>query len=102
MTRVEFKLSMPGRGSWDGKWSSEQKNFAIVRELDDVEATQLDGRSFGYGWSDGWRAEVSARVIHDGEKLKPSDGFRGYDWMVTSILQYGKIYASHERPEEQT
>lgn len=98
MTRVEFRLTMPGRNSWDGRWSGEERNYTLMRIVDDDQAAQLDGRSWSYGWSDGWRAEVSARVVRDDETLKPSHGFQGYDWMVASILRYGKIYADHERP----
>ena len=99
MTRVEFRLAMPGKSSWDGKWSGEGRNHTLVRELDDDQAAQLNGQAWSYGWSDGWRAEVHARIVCMGAALAPSHGFNGYDWMVASILQYGKIYADHERPE---
>lgn len=99
MTRIEFKLSMPQRGSWDNKWSGESRNYTITRELDDHVAVKLSGRSWSYGWPDGWSASVSARVVLAGEERKPSHGFNGYDWMVVSILAYDKIYADHERPE---
>lgn len=100
MTRVEFRLTMPGKGSWDHKWSGEKKNYTLVRELDEAEAARLVDKSWSYRWPDGWRAEVSARLVRDEEELRSSDGFHGYDWMVTSILLYGKIYADHEVPEE--
>ena len=99
MTCVEFKLAMPNQGSWDGKWSGEDRNYTLTREIEDDQACKLDGRSWSYGWPDGWRAEISVRVVHEGETLKPSHGFHGYDWMVESILRYGKIYADHEQPE---
>lgn len=99
MKRIEFKLAMPGRGSWDGKWSGEARNYTLVQELDDDRASQLDGQSWSYGWPDGWRAEIRARIVPEGETQKPSYGFEGYDWMVASILRYGKIYADHELPE---
>jgi hypothetical protein len=99
MKRVEFTLTMPARGSWDGKWSGERKNFTLTRELDDAQALKLNGRSWSYGWSDGWRASITARVISEGAVQKPSDGFHGYDWMVASIISHDKIYADHERPE---
>lgn len=99
MPRVEFRLSMPNKGSWDNRWSGESRNYTLVRDLDDDRALQLDGRSWSYGWPDGWRAEVSARIVHERATLPPSHGFHGYDWMVESILRYGKIYADHERPE---
>lgn len=99
MTRVEFKLTMPGRGSWDSRWSGESRNYTLVRDLDDDSALQLDGRSWSYAWPDGWRAEISACLVHPAAALKPSHGFHGYDWMVESILRHDKIYADHERPE---
>jgi hypothetical protein len=98
MTRVEFRLAMPGRSSWDGKWSGDDRNLTLERKLDDEKATQLDGRTWSYGWPDGWRAEVSARVIRVEEREVPSSGFHGYDWMVASILRHGRIYADHEVP----
>lgn len=102
MTRVEFKLAMPNRASWDGKWSGDDRNYTLVQELDDDQASQIDGRSWSYSWPDGWRAEISARISHVEETIKPSHGFHGYDWMVASILRWGKIYADHEAPEAST
>ena len=99
MTRVEFKLAMPNRGSWDGRWSGESRSYTLTREIEDDQACKIDGRSWSYSWPDGWRAEVSARVVSEGEERPPSHGFHGYDWMITSILRYGEIYADHERPE---
>ena len=99
MKHVEFRLAMPNRGSWDGKWSGEDRNYTLVRDFDADRASQLDGRSWSYSWPDSWRAEVSARVVSEGEALEQSHGFNGYDWMVASILRYGEIYADHERPE---
>jgi len=99
MTRIEFKLTMPSRASWDGKWSGDGHNYTLLRDVDDEKAAQIDGRSWSYGWPDGWRAEVTARIVPQGETLKPSLGFHGYDWMIAGILRYGKIYADHEVPE---
>ena len=103
MKRVEFKLSMPGRNSWNGRWSGEERNYTIVKSLRDSVALDLLGergsQSWSYAWKDGWCANVRARIVMPGERLKKSDGFCGYDWMIDSILQYGRIYASHERPE---
>lgn len=100
MTCIEFRLAMPGKASWDGKWSGDDRNYTLLRDLDDDQAAQLDGRSWSYSWPDGWRAEIYARLAHVGETRKPSHGFHGYDWMVASILQYDKIYADHEVPKE--
>ena len=99
MIRVEFKLTMPSRGSWNNRWSGEHHNYTLVRDLDVAKAEPLEGRSWSYCWSDGWRAEISARILHEGTSPEPSHGFHGYDWMVASILRYGTIYADHEQPE---
>lgn len=99
MTRVEFKLTMPRRGSWNGSWSGEGRNYTRTRDLDDDHARKLDGRSWMYYWPDGWCAEVSARLVPEGGDQKPSHGFHGYGWMIDSILRHDKIYADHERPE---
>lgn len=99
MTRIEFKLAMPHRGSWDNRWSGEDRNYTLTREVDDAKAAALSGQSWFYNWADGWSARISARVVVAGEDPPPSHGFHGYDWMVDSILRYGKICADHERPE---
>lgn len=93
MIRIEFRLTMPGRGSWDNKWSGEGRNYLLVRDVGADLAGQLDGQTWSYAWEGGWRAEVSARILPEDETLRYSHGFHGYEWMVASILQYGKIYA---------
>jgi hypothetical protein len=98
MPCIEFRLTMPGRNSWDGKWSGDGPAHTLARDVDEAQATKLDGRSWSYSWSDGWRAEVRARRLLEGESPTPSQGFRGYYWMIASILQHGKIYADHELP----
>lgn len=98
MKRVQFKLTMPRRGSWDNKWSGEKRNYTLTREVDDDQAAKLDGRMWAYAWPDGWGAEINARVLPYDEEQVPSHGFHGYGWMVDSILRHDKIYADHERP----
>jgi hypothetical protein len=96
MVRVEFRLAMPGCNSWNGRWSGEGRNYSIVRNLTDKKAAALlDGKareSWGYNFGDGWFASVEARVVPKGERLRKSDGFAGYEWMVSSILADGEIY----------
>jgi hypothetical protein len=101
--RVEFKLSMPGKASWDGHWSGEGKHYARVQTITNKAAVKLFGsdwnhrpaedtrRSFSYNWSDGWSAQVTVRIMFAGEKARKSDGFAGYDWMIDSILRHGEI-----------
>ena len=96
--RVEFKLHMPRRGSWDNRWSGEGKNYTLTRDVENTAALTLDGRTWAYCWPDGWCAEISARLARDDTEHPPSHGFHGYEWMVDSILRHDKIYADHERP----
>ena len=72
--RVEFKLSMPGRSSWNGGWSGEGRNYLVVRELSDEDLARLfdiapDGvdltkcrRIWTHRWSDGWLAQIADEV----------------------------------------
>jgi hypothetical protein len=91
MRRIEFTLSMPNRGSWNGGWSGAGNRYAIIRKVDDRAAIELDGKYWHHSWPDGWGAGISARLMEPGERAKPSAGFSGYDWMVADILAHGKI-----------
>ena len=98
MKRVEFRLSMPSTGSWNGRWSGEGRHFVIVKTLTDKAAERLLGDkatdSWFHSWSDGWGARVTARVMDRGERQRKSDGFCGYAWMVDNILRYGSTYTT--------
>jgi hypothetical protein len=100
--RVEFRLSMPGVSSWDGHWSGGGRHYSLVRTLPADVAERLCGAngiaSWSYGFSDGWRARVEASKVRVGVKLKKSDGFLGYDWMVNSIIETGAIAAPVSMP----
>lgn len=93
MTRIEFRLSMPSAGSWNGQWSGAGKNYLIIKTLSDKAANTLMlgelERSWFHRWDDGWGARVAARVMGAGERRPKSDGFAGYDWMVANILDHG-------------
>lgn len=101
---ISFTLTMPGRGSWDGKWSGQDRSYVVIksyRNPPEVDGKPISGRSYYYRWEDGWGASVSVAEVSpdDARRLrKKSSGFCGYNWMIDSILQYGKIYATHERP----
>lgn len=102
--QLAFTLSMPNRGSWNGGWSGEDRLFCIIKSFKtqkEIAKAQglLQKRSFYYGWSDGWGASVSIKEVTPAEARqlrKKSSGFADYDWMVQSILDYGKILATHE------
>lgn len=90
MKRVEFRLTMPGVASWNGRWSGEDKRHIIVRPVPESRILELGlPRTFDHAWDDGWRASVSARVLAVGERPGKSDGFAGYGWMVDNIITYG-------------
>ena len=92
-----FELSMPNRGSWNGRWSGENDVHIITktdRQIGKKRIKELDGKSFFYRWEDGWSACVSSRIIDAKEATrlrKRNRGFCGYDWMVRSIISDDKI-----------
>ena len=90
---VVFKLTMPNRNTWNGKWSGDQRFFASVRYNREV-PKEVIGKSFFHYWDDGWTACVSVEKMDSKEArvyMKKSDGFLGYDWMIESIIRYGEI-----------
>jgi hypothetical protein len=105
MTHVVFVLSMPNRGSWNGKWSGEEDLYCRVRSyrngplLDKV----LAEPSHYYNFGDGWGARVSVKECTVNEKAKytrKTKGFCGYDWMINEIEEYGTIRSYEEREED--
>jgi hypothetical protein len=101
-TRVEFRLSMTNSPSWNGRWSGEDKNYVVWRELDtnalkkllwdDTNNEFFIERTWFHRWSDGWCAGIKARIVPVGEELPRSDGFHGYEWMVDNLLKRGTPY----------
>lgn len=89
---------MPGRASWNGRWSGEEKIYAIIKPIGRSAAARakadelLNKRFFSHSWSDGWRASIEVSEAEGAELRrirKLSKGFCGYDWMVTNILSHG-------------
>lgn len=95
---VEFKLSMPNVGSWNGRWTGEEKYYAVIRNFskskeNDIKSI-LEKGYFNYNFGDGWSARISVRKIDSKEATKirkKSNGFYGYEWMVESIIKNNKI-----------
>ena len=94
-----FTLSMPNRASWNGRWSGEDKFYAMTRTFrnkEDMENANklLHSGYFHYNFGDGWSAGISVRKVNSKEAAtirKKSAGFSGYDWMVDSIIKHGRI-----------
>jgi hypothetical protein len=90
---IAFILTMPNRGSWNGRWSGENDLHAIVKTERSV-PKDIIGKSFWYNWDDGWSACVSVEKVdcREGNKLRQkSRGFCGYNWMVDSLIKKGRI-----------
>ncbi len=91
---ISFELSMPGRNSWNGRWSGEESVYAIVKSFRTLPKNLKLGY-YSYDFGDGWRAGVTVREATSGTARmlrKKSRGFCGYEWMVDSILSDGAIY----------
>jgi len=94
-----YDLSMPGRNSWNGKWTGEGRPYLIVRSYrgkarEESMRAVLENQPYFYRWDDGWCARVGVRLIDGREAARlrrKSAGFAAYDWMVDSLEQRGYI-----------
>ena len=90
---IVFTLSMPTRGSWNGRWSGEDRVYARIFHNNDV-PKDIIGKDFYYNWDDGWCACVSVTKVDSKEAAKirkKSAGFCGYDWMIRNIIKNREI-----------
>ena len=106
---LSFTLSMPSNNSWDGKWSGDKDLFVVLRSFrgkrGEAKANEiLTNGYYSYSFGDGWRAsiEVQEETAQSATKLrKRSKGFSGYDWMITEIIEHGRIRSYEERCPKQ-
>ena len=97
MKHYAFILTIPGRNTWNGKWTGDSRFYAKVKSFRNEQlyfAKFKDGDNFGYCWDDGWCANVEIKQVTSKEKqqiLKNSNGFCGYEWMISSIIKHGEI-----------
>ena len=85
-----FTLSMPSNNAWDGHWSGEDKIYAKIVHLE----TKPKSTYYCYAFGDNWVAGITVTPVNSTTARlirKKSIGFCGYDWMVDSIIQHGKI-----------
>lgn len=92
---LSFTLTMPGRNTWNGKWTGDKELYAKVRNVPpDETAVILEEVNFQYRWSDGWCANVEVKEVSKTEAnriRRNSQGFCGYEWMIDSIIKLGYI-----------
>ena len=101
---LAFQLSMPNCASWNGRWSGEGRKYVIVKTFRGKKAVEkaeaiLAKGYYHYSWSDGWGAGITVKEVNSSQAAKlrkESQGFSGYDWMVTTICDYGQPMADHE------
>lgn len=100
MSTLIFKLAMPNRASWNGRWSGEETLYAIVKSMGASKKAKtkteelLKARSWYHNFGDGWGASVTVSEATPAEARtvrKKTRGFCGYDWMVRDILDHGYI-----------
>lgn len=105
---LQFTLSMPNIGSWNGKWSGESNLYAMVKNFGKGKAMVKHAESIlklgycHYNFGDGWAAGVTITKIDSktARKVrKASKGFCRYDWMVYSIMRHGEILNTNQRKE---
>lgn len=96
-----FVLTMPRAGSWNGKWSQEDKIHIIKRDIPANVRKDLIARSpFCHRWDDGWVAQIDVVPVSSVQKqIDKSVGFAGYTWMVDSLIKFGEIYYPRDWPE---
>lgn len=108
MKTLSFELTMPNVGSWNGKWTGADRKYYIIKTVSDKyfnkTLTPLLGgnHNWYYNFGDGWGANVKMQIItalEAKQRRKNSKGFSGYDWMVDSIMRYGKILTESQREE---
>lgn len=96
-TKALFTLSMPGVGSWNGRWSGQGKVHAYVKTAfmrGKPVFPNLKEGDYGYDFGDGWFASVNVKFVTPSEAravMKKSCGFCGYEWMCNDICLNGKI-----------
>ena len=98
---IVFELTMPNKGSWNGKWPQEGTCFVRICSQQKV-PKEYWNKDFYYRWDDGWTACVSVTQMPAAEARKierRSKGFCGYDWMIDSIIECGQILTRAERDE---
>ena len=103
MKYYSFVLTMPQSNSWNGKWSGEDRLYCVVVKIGSREFNKNQEKykllvgDYYYNFGDGWGANVEVKEVDSktaAQLKRKSNGFCGYNWMISSVLQYGKILNS--------
>jgi hypothetical protein len=92
---------MPSNNSWNGRWSGDEKLFAVVRNIGTAKKTLaryqpiIEKGYYTFHFGDGWVAAIHVYTSTNPDEVrkirKRSQGFCGYEWMIDSIIQRGEI-----------
>lgn len=105
---LSFTLSMPNANT--NNWTGRDKLYVLVksfgRNQEAAEQAQsiLNAGYYRYNFGDGWCAGITVEQVTPKEARRlrrKSDGFCGYEWMVHSIINNGKIIASTQENSKQ-
>lgn len=98
MIYVSYELTMPNRGSWDGKWTGDGKKYYHIERYKNkyyneniLPLIETPSATFHYDFGDGWGANIKIQVIDKQEaknRQKITAGFAGYEWMIKSLIKY--------------
>jgi len=98
MRYLSFILSMPKVNTWNGSWTGKDKKYVRAISFNNKDAERIEAilqaQPFYHDFGDGWVAAVHVTEVSskDAAKIKKvTDGFMGYDWMITSIVNKGAI-----------
>lgn len=84
---LRFEITMPNNNAWDGKDRGNKGSHFAFRNVDKKTADRLDGKNFYYNFGDGWGCNIKVTK----NKRCNTNGFRGYEWMIDSIIEHNEI-----------
>ena len=77
---IAFELSMPHVGSWNGRWTGEDRLYARVVNFTNRYGTSkaskdkansiLEKENYHYNFGDGWGANIEVKVVSASQATK--------------------------------
>jgi hypothetical protein len=92
--RIVFRLTLAAPASVPSPTMT--RDYVLVRDLTAAKAEEIMGGArdvahYFHSWNDGWVAQIDCRRLGPRERDPHTDGFAGYDWMVSNIVAYGSV-----------